>query len=103
MTPALIEAGTKVSSYAATARDTPQGVAQDHAEDIAWDFFERWTETVGRASAPKDNARYRVLLDEIQKASGRRHSVFPTDLPSRLVRRIDKIKDAMGRSATAAR
>jgi hypothetical protein len=95
VTPAVIEAGTMVASYAATARDTPEGIRQGEAEDIAWDFFERWTQAVEHASPPKDNARYRVLMDEVQKASGPRHSFLPTDLPSRLARRIDKIKGAM--------
>jgi hypothetical protein len=92
VTPALIEAGSQVASYAAWARDTKAGDAQDNAEDVAWNFFERWTQAIERASPPRDNARYRFLLDEVQKASGRRHSFLPTDLPSRLVRRIDKIK-----------
>jgi hypothetical protein len=62
---------------------------------IAWDFFERWTKAIERASPPRNNARYRALMDEIQKASGPRHSFLPTDLPSRLVRRIDTIKASL--------
>ena len=92
LTPALIEAGTQVASFAASARESAPGGRQDKAEQIAWEFFERWTQAIQAASPPRDNARYRALMDEIQKASGPRHSFLPTDLPSRLVRRIEKIK-----------
>jgi hypothetical protein len=82
---ALTEAGTQVAGYAAATRQ------QDKAEAEAFEFFERWTQTMDHAPG-RDNARYRALLDEIQKAAGPRHSVFPTDLPSRLVWRIEKIQ-----------
>ncbi|HEY3743044.1 MAG TPA: hypothetical protein VGL53_24525, partial [Bryobacteraceae bacterium] len=91
ITPALVDAGHQVVSYIDSARDKNLAWANDDADKDALPFLDRWDLALDHAEPPINRADFLAILDDMQKASGKRHSTFRTDLPSRVAMKIDEM------------
>lgn len=101
LTPALLDAGHQVASYVNSGQ-TPKGDISHESDNdangypparAALEFLDQWDRALDHAGGPVDQARYQAILDEIQKAAGPRHSVFRTDLPSRVAIKLGDMVD----------
>jgi hypothetical protein len=101
LTQALLEAGHQVASYVNSGQ-TPKGDTSHELDNdanlypaarAALEFLDQWDRALDDAAGPVEQARYQAILDEIQKAAGPRHSVFRTDLPSRVAIKLQDMMD----------